>query len=168
MSKRVYRLLVAAIGILASVAVSMAVAPAASASSISEQGNDFAGLYHYGDISKGYVYVDSSVEIYQDDNYDAVKIRGHAQIEKGNRVLRVQIDKVVLGDAGRAVTQTTIAASSGTGGKQAVKNTAWIAVKDGTCSRYRIRVYYSVRWDDGTLSKFSRLAPFTYDYFCRR
>ena len=163
--KRVFGTVVATIGLLLT---SLAAAPAAHADGIYDQGGDFAGISHYGSIRYGYVYIDSAVEIYYNNSYDVTKIRGRGEIEKGGDVARVQIDKVVLGDSGRAVTQTTIPVSSGNTGQEAVKYTSWIGVRDGTCSKYRVRVYYSIRWADGSLSKLNRLAKFTDDRFCRR
>ena len=101
-------------------------------------------------------------------NFDPIKIRGTASLEKGIMVRSVQVNKVVLGDQNRGLIATARAANSGNNGAEATNTTNWLGVRDGACTKFRVRVDYSIRWADGALSQGSRTGSLTYGYYCRR
>lgn len=163
--RRVGTMLMAGIMAITGVAISV---PAAQADGIYTDGSYYDLVARANDPSAGYVDVEIDVEIKYNDDYETVAARGTARITKGYRASRVQVDKVVLGDTRRVLTQTGVPANSGASGADALKSTAWVNMRDGSCTRLHVRTYFSVRWTDGRVSTFNRLAPYTYGYFCRR
>jgi hypothetical protein len=71
-------------------------------------------------------------------------------------VTSVQVDRVTLGTSTAAVLTNSTPENSGAN-PSALSTTNWHAVSPKTCTSYRVRASYSIRWSDGALSKFSIL-----------
>ncbi len=117
-----------------------------------KQGN----LYRGGRSALGGVSYKVAVTVARNSAGRITNVRGTATMTKRTKVARLQIDRVSLGTSARAVLYSTRPVNSGTG-QSASSGTAWRPVHAYTCTSYRVRATYSVRWSDGALSRVSVL-----------
>ena len=87
-------------------------------------------------------------------------VRAAARITKLSKVTAVQVDRVALGTSAGAVVTNGAPKNSGAA-SQIYSYTAWRGVAPRTCTDYRVRADYSIRWTDGAISKFSVLSSLT-------
>lgn len=138
----------------------VALAPAASANTVTGQGTVTANKYRAGVAANGGVNIAAGVQVSRDATNTIVAVRGAGRISKLSKATVVQIDSIVLGTSTAAVLSKTTPVNSGAA-TSALSETVWRTVAKGSCASYRVRVSYSVRWTDGALSKFSVLSPLT-------
>jgi hypothetical protein len=117
-----------------------------------KQGN----LYRGGQSALGGVSYKVAVTVSRNSSGQITNVRGTATMTKRTKVSRVQIDRVSLGTSTRAVLYSTRPVNSGTG-LSASSGTTWRPVHAYTCTWYRVRATYSIRWSDGALSHASVL-----------
>jgi len=141
-------------------AVALALAPAASADTVSKQGVTQATKYRGGNSALGGIKYELSVEVARDPAGEIVNTRAEATITKISKVAKVQVDVVKLGTSTAAVLTNSTPVNSGAG-PSATSRTGWRAVSPRTCTNYRVRADFSVRWSDGAISKLSVLTPYT-------
>jgi Excalibur calcium-binding domain len=138
----------------------VAFATAASADTITGQGILSGDRYRGGVPSAGGINFAASVQVNRDPAGQITHVRGAARITKLSNATAVQIDSVALGTSTVAVIANNAPANSGPAAS-VLSNTAWRGVTPRTCTSYRVRANYSIRWTDGGLSKFSVLSPLT-------
>lgn len=130
----------------------------AGADTVAGVGNTIGHRYRGGDPRLGDVYFASSVQVNRNNAGQVTKVRGAGRITKFSGARAVQVDRVALGSGTTTVAANAVPASSGAG-PTVISYTGWVAVAPNTCRSYRVRTNYSVRWNDGALSKFSILSP---------
>jgi hypothetical protein len=135
-------------------------ATAATADTITGVGIVSGNRYRGGVSSAGGVSFAASVQINRDPANEITKVRGAARITKLSKASAVQVDSLRLGTSTTAVVVNNTPVNSGAA-SQALSYTAWHAVAPRTCTYYRVRANYSVRWTDGAISRFSVLSPLT-------
>jgi hypothetical protein len=135
-------------------------AATATADTVSQQGVLHGVRYHGGLPSAGEIGYLAAVEVARDPAGEVVSVRGRGTIAKHSKVLRVAVDRVTLGTSTVAVVSTSGSVNSGAA-SSATSSTIWRHVAPRTCTRYRVRVYFSIRWSDGTVGSFSVLSPLT-------
>jgi hypothetical protein len=133
---------------------------AATADTITGQGTLSGTRYRGGVQSNGGISFAAGVQVNRDPAGEITKVRAAARITKLSKVIAVQVDRVALGTSAGAVVTNNTPKNSGTA-SQVISYTAWHGVAPRTCTYYRVRAYYSIRWTDGALSRFSVLSPLT-------
>jgi hypothetical protein len=120
-----------------------------------------------------------------DDSNQVFGARGFGAIEKSRKALRVQVDRVRLGvvpgpgfPEGIVLADNKTPVNSGTFGDRAISVTDFQSVQQtnasGGClsgkarARLWTRAFYSVRWNDGSLSRYSRLSNPSTEFYCTR
>lgn len=148
--------------IVAAVAIATAVVgmTAASADTVTGAGIVSGPRYRGGVQSEGEINYGVSIQVNKDSTGAITAVRGAVRITKVSKAKAVQIDTVVLGTSTAAVLANNSAVNSGSG-PSALSYTPWRGVAPGTCTDYRTRANFSVRWADGALSKFFVLSPLT-------
>jgi len=130
-----------------------------------------ATLSHYNNPALGSIKIDAGIRLYRTGGKIA-QIQPFATVTKGSKVVRVQIDTVeALGfesypiygvdTTGQAYPYNGTARSSGTGASTSL-STAITQVnpdRNDAVYNFKVAVYYSVRWTDGTLSTGKYLTP---------
>jgi hypothetical protein len=161
-------------GVVGLVAVTMALATPAHADGIHSQGEAWGDTYHFGRMENGWVSTEVGVEFYYNDDFDFIKARGYAVIDKELQVRGVRVDRVRLGiltAPGGVLTDSKVPALDH-GSSQASKETAWVPVTENikTCGGLKLaaRAYFTVRWADGRLGSFSVLSKTTTTPVCRK
>jgi hypothetical protein len=132
---------------------------AATADTITPQGNISGNRYRGGVQANGGISFAAGVQVNRDPAGEITKVRAAARITKLSKVTAVQVDRVALGTTVTVVANNT-PKNSGTA-SQVISYTAWHGVAPRTCTSYRVRAYYSIRWTDGAISRFSVLSPLT-------
>jgi hypothetical protein len=135
--------------------------PASASDILPYNGYNLSFVCHYGNCSRGEVEVEVWGDILYNADFVPTHTRGYGKVTN-RTALRVRIDKVNLGSR-FGVEQTVGAGSSTTG--VARRATPWDRIVDAAnnpdpsapCD-YRVRVYFSVRWRDGTLGRGSLLS----------
>ena len=135
-------------------------ATAASADTIVGQGTLSGDRYRGGVPSAGGINFAAGVQVNRDPAGETTHVRAAARITRLSNVTAVQVDSVALGTATSAVIANKTPKNSGAAAS-ATSYTGWRGVAPKTCTDYRVRAYYSIRWADGALSKFSVLSPLT-------
>ncbi len=135
-------------------------APAAIADSVTGQGTVTSTAYRGGNSNAGGVNYAVGVQVYRDSAGTVTKVRGAARMTKLSKVSRVQVDSVTLGTASRAVSRNSTPLNSGAA-STVTSYTNWVPVKAGTCTDFRARGVYSIRWTDGGLSTLNIQSPLT-------
>jgi len=150
------------IRIVAALLFTMVVAGVTTASADTVKGVGIvAGTRYRGGVqSAGEVNYAVSLQVSKDPTGAITKVRGVGRITKVSKASAVQVDGVVLGTATSAVVSNGTDVNSGTG-STAISYTSWRAVSPGTCTDYRTRANFSVRWTDAAVSRFSILSPLT-------
>ena len=161
-------------GLVGLVAITLSLASPAHADDISPEGYVFGDTYHYGKFENGAVSTEVGVELYYDADFNVIKVRGYAVIDKQYKVRGVRVDRVrvgILTGAGGILTDARVPATD-RGGSQAAKDTAWVPMTDeiATCGGIKLatRAYFTVRWADGRYGSFSVLSKSTTTPLCRR
>ena len=133
---------------------------------IERRGEQYAVVNRGGSMAAGSVSVQYGVEWVHADVPccltaipGEVRVRGYALIGKNTLVRAVKVDAMVLGSEQRALTRSGGSASSGPGQNLATAETPWSTDVAQRNHAYRVRVTFSVRWNDGTLSRFTRTSP---------
>ena len=117
-----------------------------------------SGVRYRGGIpSAGGVSFGVSIQVNRNSAGVITHVRGVGRITKISKATVVQVDRVALGTVTTAVVIKTTPVNSGAA-LQAISYTPWRGVTPGTCTYYRTRANFSVRWTDGALSKFSILS----------
>ncbi|HEY0166533.1 MAG TPA: excalibur calcium-binding domain-containing protein [Jatrophihabitans sp.] len=146
------------ITVLASVAAVLAFASPASADTVSMQGISQGS---YGNsAAAGTVRYQVAVEVAKDPAGAIVNVRGVGTVQKWANAAKVQVDMVRLGTDTTAVLTNSTPVNSGSA-TFASSRTGWRAVAPRTCVKYHVRANFSVRWMNGSLSRFSILSPLT-------
>ena len=135
---------------------------------IERRGEQYEVVNRAGSMTKGSVSVQYGVEWVHADvpcclepiPGDA-RVRGYALIGKNTLVRAVKVDAMVLGSEQRALTHSGGSGSSVPGQNLATAETPWSTDASRSDHAYRVRVTFSVRWNDGTLSRFTRTSPLT-------
>lgn len=152
------RMRIVAVGAVTGLATLMAFASSAAADTVAQQGAAQGDRYRGGVPALGGVSYRVALTIARDPAGDIVNVGGYATIAKRTRVAKVQIDRIALGTAAAGVRTNPTPANSGTG-PSAVSVTNWAPISPRTCTGYRVRATFSIRWADGALSTFSILSP---------
>jgi hypothetical protein len=142
------------------IVVASVVATAARADTVSGQGTLTGNRYRGGVPAQGGVNFAAGVQVNRDPAGEITKVRAAVRITKLTKAGRVQVDRAVLGTSTVAVTANNTPTSSGTA-STATSYTAWRTVAPHSCTAYRVRANYSIRWNDGGVSKFSVLSALT-------
>jgi hypothetical protein len=133
-------------------------ANAATADTVVGVGTLSGDRYRGGVPSLGGINFAAGVQVNRDPAGEITHVRAAARITKLSNVTAVQVDRVALGTVTTAV--STNSAPSNSGAAASVTSyTAWRGVTPKTCTSYRVRANYSIRWTDGAISKFSVLSP---------
>ena len=148
------------VGVVGGIVVASVVATTARADTVSGQGTLTGNRYRGGVPAHGGVNFATGVQVNRDPAGEITKVRAAARITKLSQAARVQVDRVVLGTSTQAVTAKNTPTNSGAG-STATSYTAWHGVAPHTCTAYRVRANYSIRWNDGVISTFSVLSPLT-------
>jgi hypothetical protein len=148
------------VGTIAGLAIASAVATTANADTVTGQGTVTGNRYRVGVPAYGGVNFAAGVQVSHDPSGEIVHVRAAARITKLSHAARVQVDRVALGTSTRAVSARNTPANSGIG-SAVTSYTAWRNVTPQTCTAYRVRANYSIRWNDGAVSKFSVLSALT-------
>ncbi|HST63959.1 MAG TPA: excalibur calcium-binding domain-containing protein [Mycobacteriales bacterium] len=135
-------------------------ATAASADTVTGQGTLSGDRYRGGVVSAGGINFGAGVQVNHDPTGEITHVRGVARITKLSNVAAVQVDSVALGTSTTAVISHNTPNNSGAA-TSVTSYTGWRGVTPKTCTSYRVRANYSIRWTDGGLSKFSVLTPLT-------
>jgi hypothetical protein len=135
-------------------------ATAATADTITGQGTLSGDRYRGGVSSAGGINFAAGVQVNRDPTGEITHVRGAARITKLSKVTAVQVDGVALGTSASAVIANNTPNNSGAAAS-VISYTGWRGVAPKTCTNYRVRANYSIRWTDGALSKFSVLSPLT-------
>ena len=135
-------------------------ATAATADTITGQGTLTGTRYRGGVSSNGGVSFAAGVQVNRDPAGEITHVRAAARITKLSKVTSVQVDRVALGTSAGAVVTNGAPKNSGAA-SQIYSYTAWRGVAPRTCTDYRVRADYSIRWTDGAISKFSVLSSLT-------
>lgn len=149
-----------AIAVAAALTTSAALAPPAQADTVTGIATTYGTLHRGGVSGNGTVYIASSVQIARNAAGQVTNVRGAGRITKVDKVAAVQVDRVALGTSTTGVTANPVPANAGAG-STVLSVTDWVRVRPGTCTNYRVRTNYSVRWSDGGRSTFSILSPFS-------
>jgi hypothetical protein len=160
----------AAIGVLVSLAQPASAAPIESSRwAVSGQGYN-----HLGNPSLGQVRSDAWVDNqFQSSDigtepYLLSRVRATSRAVKISRALRVQVDVSRLEDVhGNVISRNANAVNSGTA-SSATQVSPWADVSPfewclefDTRSPLRVRTQFSIRWTDGTVSRVTRVGPWT-------
>jgi len=146
------------LAVLASVAAVSASAPAASADTVVMQG---VSQGSYGSTAaSGTVRYQVAVEVAKDPAGQIKNVRDAATVQKWANAAKVQVDSVRLGTDTTVVLTNSTPVNSGAA-TFASSRTGWRTVSPRTCTKYRVRANFSVRWANGSLSRFSILSPLT-------
>lgn len=148
-------LFVGVVAMLASLAVAL---PTAQADTISGIATTSGKRFRGGVPTAAGVYYASSVQVSRDAKGNIVNVRGAGRITKIRGAAVVQVDRVALGTAAKSSAVSEVRANSGAG-VTAFSVTDWVHVAPRTCTGYRVRTNYSVRWSDGAQSAFAVLSP---------
>lgn len=130
--------------------------------------------YHYGNPLLGRVRSDTWVdEQYETSDigtepYLFWRVRAESRVVKVYRALRVQVEVTRLEDVhGNVLARNASPVNSGTA-SYALQVSPWADVQpleycldSTTLSPLRVRTLFTIRWLDGTLSRVSRLGPWT-------
>nr|WP_084614984.1 excalibur calcium-binding domain-containing protein [Nakamurella lactea] len=143
---------------LATLLASVVAAPSAAADTVIGQGNATGSKYHAGVPARGGISFAVGLQVSRNSAGVLTAVRGVGRITKISKALKVQVDRVDLGTATAAVIRKNTPVNSGTGAT-ALSYTGWKNLAAGTCVSYRTRAYFSVRWTDNQVSKFSVLSP---------
>jgi hypothetical protein len=135
-------------------------ATAAAADTTTGQGTLTGDRYRGGVPSAGGINFAAGVQVNRDPTGRITHVRAAARITKLTNVTSLQVDSVALGTSTTAVIANNTPANSGAAAS-VTSYTAWRGVTPKTCTSYRVRANYSVRWTDGGLSKISVLSPLT-------
>lgn len=135
-------------------------ATAASADTTTGQGTLTGDRYRGGVPSAGGINFAAGVQVNRDPTGEITHVRGAARITKLTNVVGVQVDSVTLGTSTTAVIANKTPRNSGAAAS-VISNTALRGVTPKTCTNYRVRANYSIRWTDGGLSQISVLSPLT-------
>jgi hypothetical protein len=146
--------------LLAALIAMFVLAAFATADTVTGQGTLSGNRYRGGVPSAGGVSFAAGVQVNRDPAGEITKVRAAARITKLTKVARVQVDRVALGTSTAAVTINSTPVNSGTA-STALSYTTWRAVAPRTCTSYRVRANFSIRWSDGAISVFSALSPLT-------
>lgn len=136
----------------------LASAVPATADTVSGAGIISGNRYRYNVPSNGSISYAVSIQVRRDPTGAINAVRGAARISNVSKAKAVQVDGVTLGTSSAAVNSNGTDANSST---TAISYTPWRSVAPGTCTSYRARGNFSVRWNDGGLSRFSILSPLT-------
>lgn len=129
-------------------------------------------------------YTRVQLKVADNDSNQVFGARGYGEIEKSRKVTRVQVDGVRLGVVpgatfpdGIVLTENRVPVNSGTADRAtAVSGFADLTqtASGGTClpGKKRVqlwtRVFYSVRWNDNSLTKTSVLSARSTSFYCTR
>ncbi|MTD13618.1 hypothetical protein GIS00_06630 [Nakamurella sp. YIM 132087] len=117
-----------------------------------EVGKESGVAYHYANPSAGGVSYTVGMQVYKTTK-GVIQVRAVPRIAKLSKASRVQVDVAVLGNSQRAVVINAVPVNSGAN-RMASSTTGWAVVPEGTCTDYRARATFSVRWADNTTSQF--------------
>lgn len=172
------RLLVRIVTPLAAAGTLLLGLAAPASAGVSPDATFYDSVDHYGNSSLGYVFVEGGAnQLYSNTSYYTTGINGFGTIEKGYKARSVQVDFVRLGNATRGgiIAQTNVPRNSGLSGTSASAETRrWTPMREasdpactGASFKVWTRVGYSVRWTDGTLSRWTVLGPQSSTEYCR-
>jgi len=150
----------AALTAILALAILMALAPVVSADTVTGQGTASGNRYRGGVRSAGGVTYVAGIQVNRDPTGAITKVRAVGKITKLSKAAVVQVDSLRLATSTTTVLTKTTPVNSGTRAT-ALSTIAWRGVAPRTCTQYRARVNYSVRWTDRVVSKFSILSPLT-------
>lgn len=140
-------------------------------------GTFYDAVYHYGSWTNGSAWIEGGTNVLETDAAGGASgASGYGLIEKGHKALRVQVDYVRLGNAtqGGVLAENLTPKNSGLAGGSAQWETPrWSTIRAAgspacTSAPFMLwtRVGYSVRWSDGTLSRWSVLGPRSARDYC--
>ena len=148
------------VALVAATTAMIVLASAATADTVTGQGTLTANRYRGGLPSAGGISFAAGVQVNRDPAGEITKVRAAARITKLSKVARVQVNRVSLGTSTIVVSVNSTPVNSGTA-PTAISYTAWRAVAPRTCTTYRVRASFGIRWSDGATSAFSVLSPLT-------
>lgn len=151
------RLRTLCVSVVVAIATTMAATTVASADPVASQGNTTGTKYRGGVAGNGGISYAAGLQVTH-DAAGTVKVRAAGRISKISKASKVQVDRVALGTATAAVTKNNVPHGSGAA-NSVISYTNWKTLAPNTCTGYRTRADFSVRWTDGALSKFSVLSP---------
>lgn len=121
------------------------------------------GKYSSGSVSiqYGLEWVHADVPCCMEPIPGQFRARGYAMIGKNHLAQSVRVRSMVLMGEQRILNRSGASGPSGSVSNLATKYTPWFNEPTGQTPAYRVKVTFSVRWNDGTVTHFSRTSPLT-------